>query len=197
MIYLKFRGVIIEIHFLFVAIITLSTLIDETGIALLGLIASLIHECGHIMAFVLLGHKIEKLSFEISGIALKKVCNFVSFKDEIIVTISGCLVNALIFIIGAIACGWNLEKINMFSAVNLVIGTINIFPMSTLDGGRTLELVLGRFCKARTTQRLCFFAELAIMLFFLVLSAATIYLGKINFSFLILTVYLIFMVLTS
>lgn len=140
----------IRIHFLFVACITVFLLTDPTGIAVLGLTASLLHESGHLLAMALMGYRPELISFEINGIRLEKNMVGIPPFQEFLLLISGSLVNGIIALLRIFFTQGNLP---FYSVIHLFIGGLNLLPLSSLDGGKLLMLFLRCFFPSYWQQK--------------------------------------------
>lgn len=128
------KGVKVSFGYLFFAVITAVLLIDKTGICILGLIACLWHEVGHLSAFMLKKAKPLEISFLAGGIRIKPSRELTG-NDKIFVLAAGPLFNLT-------AAGLLADISPVFAAVNIVIGVFNLLPVSPLDGGGILSVYL-------------------------------------------------------
>ena len=127
----------IQIGFLFIASLSLLSLMDKSGSVFLSVVFSLLHELGHITAMALCKEQIDSLTFHPFGISMKlKNSSALSFGEEVFVLLSGCAVN-LIFAV--------LNITPTITYINIGILLFNILPVANLDGGRTIRLFLTRF----------------------------------------------------
>ena len=124
----KISGIDCEITFLFVAILAFVSVADTTANIMFTLLASLIHECGHLAAMIISGNKPQKVIFELGGINIinqSKIC--LSLNKEIIIALSGPLMNLIALVISCfLFTFWNNEKILIFASVNLILMVFNI-----------------------------------------------------------------------
>lgn len=125
----------ININFLFVAMLSLLSLLDKSGCLFLSFLFSLLHEAGHMAAVAACKGEIREISFYPFGIAMKlrKNCCF-SRMQEFFVLFAGCAVNLL-----CAAIFW-FSKPALY--INMGIFLFNILPVGCLDGGRILSLFL-------------------------------------------------------
>lgn len=153
---MKFKafGVECEIKFLFVALIAFVSAVDTTLNILLTLIASLLHECGHLAAMMFMRNPPQKVVFELGGINIinqSKTC--FSLNEEIIIALSGPFINLiLIFLSCFVYTFLKNEKLLTFASVNIILMVFNLLPIKSLDGGRALFFLLAKnydisFCK--------------------------------------------------
>lgn len=142
----KLLGVLIEIRFFFVAVLTYMLFADKNPLVIYGFFSSIIHECSHLLFMYLFNEKPEKIIFTFYGIRIEKRESIYIWK-EVLILLAGPIINILIFIIffplrSDSVCG-------IIAAYNLILGLFNMLPIGGLDGGRILNLVLLRICGAR------------------------------------------------
>lgn len=187
----NFFGIRIHISFFFTFLICLISAFDESRIFLYIFLSVFLHETAHIVTMLLLKEKVKRINFIPGCIQIVKE-NTSSFKEETAVSLSGPLFNLLLF---AVFYGvYHLTKREwalIFSASNLLYGTVNLFPVSGLDGGKAVSLLLENRFGAEKSQR----AVKSITLFtgtaFLFFGAYFFFYGKLNISFAVFGVYLI------
>lgn len=200
MIYFDWKQIRIEFHFLFLGVIALFLLMDRTGVAACGLTASILHETGHLIAFACSGYRPKRLSFELTGICLEKGNQNISYAKEIIILFAGSGMNFLLF---AANVGWAVmnqrgaDGIGIFGVTNLVLGLINLLPVSALDGGKILHICLQQFCSPRVSAKICFWIQLMITLLLTLSAVISVLLGNTNFTVLLFCAYLVAMLLLS
>lgn len=192
MVKFKLLGVMISIDFLFIAVITLFSVLDKTGFSLMGIAVCLMHEMGHIIAFYIIGEKPDELVFEMSGIRLSKSFGNISHSKEFFVLISGSLVNFICFFA---LCG-NLHKginnINIFAVFHLLIGVFNLIPARCFDGGKLTELFLTLFLSQGMSYKISLILDFLSVVLMLVLSVYFTASAKNSLTLIIMTGYLIF-----
>lgn len=162
---LKFRyhDTVIELHFLFVAVVTLCFLLDRSGGAIIALLVAMIHEAGHLIALMMMGYAPRRLSFDLFGVRLEKQTDQISLGKEVIILLAGCGVNLLIFVM-LVHLEGGIQRIGLFAGMNLVIGVLNLFPMRGFDGGQLMELFLLQVCLPHTATRLLRALQVLILL---------------------------------
>ncbi len=137
----------IEVQFLFFATLTLWVLLDPTGVALLGVVASLLHECGHLLLLWQFGCKPRKIAFELGGIAVIKSGYQLPPTREVLVLAAGSLTNFLLALLF-------FSHSPTFAAINLLVGGFNLLPLSMLDGGKLLAILCDRTFSVATALRI-------------------------------------------
>jgi Zn-dependent protease len=164
MIEFRWGNTVVEIHFLFLSLITLCLLVDQSGIALCGLLASLLHEFGHLSAFVLSGYAPRRLSFEIFGIRLEQRTYEMAPLKETFVLLAGSGMNFLCFGLSVLFCG-GISKIGALAGSHFVLGVLNLIPVAGFDGGKLLQLGLEQVLPIPAADRLCESIQMVITIF--------------------------------
>jgi Zn-dependent protease len=136
------KGLKIGMSFSFFAVIALLVSFEGTSYVLLGLIACILHELGHISAMCLYGVSPKEIVFYGAGIKIVPNYNkLLPLRKEIIILLAGSISNFQIF--GALYFFSRGDfHAQLFAAINLIIGIFNLIPFKYFDGGRVLELVL-------------------------------------------------------
>lgn len=193
----KCRGVTVSIGFPFAAAVTLMFLYDTSGTAAISVCAALLHEIGHLLCLFWYGETPQSLKLGLAGMEIVRAKGQkLSFHQEIVVSLAGPLINLALFALLAALSGWSegeRERMMEAAMVNLMLALFNLLPVSTLDGGRALYFFLCRFCTAPAAQRVVTVCSIVCLLpcafigFFLLLQSGY------NFSLLLVTVYLCFL----
>lgn len=191
----KLLGSEIYISFLFVAVISLMLATDKTGLALPTLFAVSLHEIGHLLAMWIVGTPPKSIRLIPASVQITRSISS-RYKNDIIVALSGPLVNFALFLtlyINYLIFG--NEGILYYSLINLIVGLFNLLPVTGLDGGTVLFSVIA---KKRDINR----AMLTLRIISLCLGAVCLFLaitltlrGKLNVSVYIISVYLFLSVL--
>ena len=100
-------------------------------------LAAGIHEAGHL--FVLLFYKtpIYGIRIGILGLVLETDTHRLSYGQELLVILAGPAMNLI-----AVLMGSALQNNSVFVGINMVLFGFNLLPISRLDGGRMLRLIL-------------------------------------------------------
>lgn len=187
-------GIVIKFDFIFFAIITLFTILDKSGVGLLGLLACIMHEIGHIIAFILVGNKPKELAFEGGGMKLVKGDNFLSYHKELIILLSGSLVNFIMFFIFYFSTD-TINNISIFAMVHLVLGIFNLLPINTLDGAKILNIILSKKTNPIFAQKAINSISFIVIVLLVVISVKMCFSNNINIILVFTSVYLILMLL--
>lgn len=136
----------LKFNFSFFAVIAFLIFADTSGMAVLSLTACILHEGGHLLAMALCGIYPDKITFYGGGIAIDKLgMEQISDCRRLFILAAGCMVNFLIS--STYFFDPENEMIQVFSAVNLLIGIFNALPIGYFDGARILEILLVRFMR--------------------------------------------------
>lgn len=158
-----------------------------------------VHECGHLLAGILLGFKPENIILSPLGLSIQ----FKIFEDEynkkiaksnmmevkkILIALAGPMTNLLIILLFGIFRFSNLN-LELIIYSNLIICLFNLIPIYPLDGGRILKsffsLLIGRY-KANNLISVISNVFMIILTFFS--SILVFYLE--NIAIFLITVYL-------
>lgn len=192
---LKIFDIKIKISFLFVAFLSLMLVIDATHKTLLCIFATLLHEFGHMFAILLLHKKIYEIRLNLSSIDIVNKKSNLAFKKEIFITISGSLMNFLAaVVINSVNSTINSGLLRIFFVQNVLIGMFNLLPISTLDGGQLLFLMLEKKFSHKTAYKITQVISCLTLIPIAILSFIIIFNSKYNFSLLFLCIYLIFFI---
>ena len=103
-------------------------------------LAALFHECGHLLAFSLLGLPAPKVVPVARGVRLA-AGRGLSYREELLIALAGPLANGICFLAGLVFGGRN-PALAAFGEVSLMTALCNLAPIETLDGARILTCLL-------------------------------------------------------
>lgn len=129
--------------------------------------SALFHECGHLLAFSLLGLPAPRLVPVARGVRFVAPCTL-SYREELLIAAAGPLANLASFLIG-ITLGHVSPALRAFGDISLLTGLCNLAPMGDLDGERILRCLLA----GRLNSRALYYVGRGITL-------AAIYLGAVG-----------------
>ena len=118
--------------------------LDGTGLVRLSLLCALLHESGHVAVHLVLLHRLPRLKVSPTGICLSMRGVLLPSQKALLLAAAGPLMNLLCC---ASAIFW-MELAGYsyrgywFAAVNLLLGTVNLLPLPSLDGQRIVEALL-------------------------------------------------------
>ena len=124
----------ITVSYLFISIITFMIFIDKSGFILPMMLSVVLHEMAHLLTMSAFGCEPMSVNLIPCSVEIKRdICK--SYKKEILISLSGPFLNIFLFVI--------FLKINLeFSLINLCFGLFTLLPLSILDGGEILKVVL-------------------------------------------------------
>lgn len=178
-----FFGIKIYISFLFLSIITIMIFIDKSGLILPMLLSVFLHEIAHITVMVLLKSKIKEINLIPCSLEIVRDSSQLSIY-EILISISGPLINLIL-------CAVFLKNRPLFAAINFCYGAFNLLPLTTLDGGEILKIILSRrFSEEKISLILkCF--NLTFGLFGLIFGILIFLENQLNLTLIIFSLYII------
>ncbi|HEX3038429.1 MAG TPA: peptidase M50 [Oscillospiraceae bacterium] len=187
----------VEINFLFVAVIAFLLLIDRSALAGLGIVATVVHECGHILCMYYFSVPPVKVKFNPFGIdIIENSGRKRSYGHDALIALAGPGANALVF---AVFLLFNSLLPNTyfysFCIANGAFAAFNLLPIEPLDGGQTLYCVLcskySPATSAKTVEIISFF----ILLPLAVLGFLLLFQSRYNFSLLFVSGYLMLLLI--
>ena len=122
------------------------------------IIAAAIHELGHASTIWLCGGKVNRISFDASGMS---ICGtgIESFCGEIAVLLSGPTAGLLLTVI----CANSESKLlSSVGGISLLLSVYNLLPALPLDGGRVVSCVIGKLSGADIAERVMEFCGIII-----------------------------------
>lgn len=126
-------GIRCRVSLLFPALVTALLLWQPDGLAVSCLLASLVHEGGHLLAMLALGVPPQNCTLGAFGMRMDLENPLVDYKKSIVISIAGPLANGV-----AAAVLLMLDSPDT-AMVHLVLAGLNLLPAATLDGGEILR----------------------------------------------------------
>lgn len=167
MIRFKIFGVNFSISFLYICLVSIFLIYDNSGIVMWSIFSSLFHESFHIIFLYIFSARPKCVCFELSGIKLTK-SRELNFLQDIIVLISGCFGNLILFFI---CCKLNIR---IGAVVNLCLFAFNLLPSITLDGGQILFRIFENFFDFSICLKICFIVSTCMAIFLMVIGTVLI-----------------------
>lgn len=180
------------IDFTFFAVTALFLSFDTTGYGLMSLAACFIHECGHLTAMIIGGTSISKLSFYGGGIKLSS-----AVKPTVFVLAAGSCTNFIVFLILYLSSDGTDLFLVLFAVFNLIIGVFNMFPVGYFDGKFLLETVFIRIFEPVVAIKALYIVQAVVYFLIIGLSVFMFFNGFINFTVVIVLIYLFFIDITD
>lgn len=157
------------------------------------LLSALFHECGHLSAMYFYRVSVKEISFNLGDVSINTDETVYGFRADVVVTLSGVAVNFLLALISGVV--WLLFESSIlldFAVANLCIGFFNILPLSTLDGGNLLLILLQRHFSISTSEKILSVITAVFLAPLLIVGFLMLFAAKNNFSLLFAALYLIY-----
>lgn len=184
------RGLKIDAGFLL--LIALMMLLLDPLVSLSVLIASAVHECGHLLAIRFFGGRIKRLQLGLYGAQVSYDGWSISYVKEAVCAIAGPLVNiALALLLSAAGRAFELSWLYLPAGTCLIIGAFNLLPARVLDGGRAIYMLVCGKRGLESAEKLATILNCATAFVVLCLGAYVAYTTRRNFSMLIIGVWLL------
>lgn len=174
----KLRDISIEVSFWFVAVIALMLTLFPESQAFYCFVFCIIHECGHLIAMLLLKRKVTSINFGYFGIKIFTDRKFLPEMKEAAIASGGPVINLFVAAILFIAGQENL------AIMNLALAFFNLLPVSILDGGHILSALFPESKTVKTLSILC-------SVFLLISGIIIAIYSKKNFTLLIVSLYIL------
>lgn len=148
---------------------------DSVRVLAIYLFSAFLHEMGHLLTAKILKIKVKEIKFGFSGVRIVTDERLTSYKNELLLALSGPLVNILVFcgvLGGFIAIGGGAEKlfeaaeeflvlgewrivgvIGFFALSSLIQALMNLLPVNTFDGGRMLYCAIAENFSEHAAER--------------------------------------------
>lgn len=126
-------GIRCRVSLLFPALVTALLLSQPDGLAVSCLLASLIHEGGHLLAMVAAGVPPRACTLGAFGVRMNIDNQLINYKKNLLISLAGPLANGLAAVILL------LLRVPNTAMVHLVLAVLNLLPAAALDGGEILR----------------------------------------------------------
>lgn len=185
------------IHFSFILLFLVCYFNRNLEILAISYGSIFLHELAHLMAAICIGLKSSHIVLYAFGVNLKlKNTLIYSIADEIILYMSGPLLNAIIAVITIpmLKYGklWNLLYWN-----NLVLFFFNLLPIGPMDGGIILKKLLTRRIGYRSGEKIINTISVILITALLICEIVLIRISSFNFSIVFICVFLIGNIFTN
>lgn len=161
---LDFGKTTLKINVSFAVAVTLTLIIDESGVGAIALLCCIIHEAGHIICLLILGEKPKKIELSFYGIKLERFPMYAQdTAGDLTVYVSGPAAN-LLFSAAVFLLSNFFVTLRIAAIISLCIGIFNLIPCRPLDGGNILYTVLCRNTKHKTADKICLAVTIAVLI---------------------------------
>ena len=121
-----------RISLLFPALVTALLLWQPDGLAVSCLLASFIHEGGHLVAMLALGVPPRHCTLGAFGVRIELDNKLIGYGRNLLISLAGPLANV-------VAAGLLMLERPTSAAVHLALALLNLLPAAALDGGEVLR----------------------------------------------------------
>ena len=187
---IKLFGTEIYISFLFCAVLCFMLVIDRTGLIIPTLFAVFIHESGHLLA--MWAADCQPKAIRLIPTSVQIVRGFSAKKyGEAAIAFCGPAANLVMFsVLFSNYSIFSSEQSFKFSILNLVMAVFNLLPVSGLDGGTLLTILLSRFTDIYKSESIVRIITGIFSFCSLLLGVYLAVSGTVNISVFIVAVYL-------
>lgn len=154
------------------------------------IVVSMLHEIGHIISMLVCKRNISFVKVNAFSVDIVQQDSFLPYSKELFILISGPILNIIFYVIfQAIYSIIRIEILESFAVQNLLIGIMNLLPVSSLDGGQILSIILKKFFDDEKSYRIsCLISVMFIIP--LISLGFYLFLKSFNISIFILMIYL-------
>ena len=182
-----------KIHPLFILYLIFLLIIGQfEGVLVYCLVVSM-HEMAHSFVAKKLGYKLDKMLLMPYGVCLNYKTNCFLPKDEILIAISGPLLN-VVLATATIALWWIFPVTQLYTKVfcyaNISLFVFNLLPCFPLDGGRVLAAIITKKRDRKLAIKITVMFNILVCLIFVISFIFGLFFGVINTNMLIISIFL-------
>ena len=182
MIRLKLREFAVNFDFTFFAVMALFSCLDTGGTGFMSICACALHETGHLLAMKIKGEKASAITFYGGGIKISRERQ----SSSVLVILGGVIVN---FALAAMLLFTKNQYMNIFGAINLIIGLFNLLPISCLDGKQLIDIILLKILSPQKALLCSYTLEIVNSIIAFIAVIVLLWFNAVNFSAVIVFVY--------
>ncbi len=186
----KIFGTYISIDFYFISLCVILIIYSKNDF-IISFILSSLHEIGHILFMRLYKIPIKEVNITPSSVDIVQETSSLNYKKELYILLAGPIMNLLLFLIFfGIYLYSNVMIFKNIYLQSLLIGFINLIPISTLDGGRIFQIFLKRHFDIREADRISFIVSIIFIIPLMISGFLILIRSNFNISVLLLSLYL-------
>ncbi len=182
-----------KIHPLFILYLIFLLIIGQFEGVLVYCLVVTMHEMAHSFVAKKLGYKLDKMLLMPYGVCLNYKTNCFLPKDEILIAISGPLLN-VILATATIALWWIFPVTQLYTKVfcyaNISLFVFNLLPCFPLDGGRVLAAIITKKRDRKLAIKITVMFNILVCLIFVISFIFGLFFGVINTNMLIISIFL-------
>lgn len=163
-------------------------LLDLSPFVFLILASAIIHECGHLIAMLICGVKMERITVYPFGLDIRTLSQAKSYTQEMFIKSAGVLVN----ITAILLCIPFTENvyISFFTVSNIMLAGLNLMPITSLDGGGVLECLLLMHLDPMNVTKIMKAVSFVFIVILWIFAMYFLFYTNYNFSLFVMCVYL-------
>ena len=197
MIRFKVFGTYMSLDFYFISLCVILIIYSKIDF-MISFILSALHEIGHIFFIIMYRIPIKEINITPYSVDIIQETSSLSYKKEFSILLAGPLMNFLLFMIFFFIylCS-NLIIFKDIYLQSLLIGLINLIPISTLDGGRILQIFLKKRFGVREADKISFIVSIIFIISLMISGFLVLIRSNFNISILFLSLYLCYFLISQ
>lgn len=148
MLEIRFENSTLCISVLFLVGVVAMLTLDGSGVGVLCLLFSCLHECGHLCAFAALHSIPSRIVIGLGGMRIEHTAVNLTYRQNLIVSLAGPAVNVVVALVCVAARQWTAMW------VSALLGAMQLLPIRSLDGGQALLCLLSLRCSHERAGRI-------------------------------------------
>ncbi len=162
------------------------------------LLSSVIHEAGHLLFICRFVGKPDSIIINPGEIKINSNLSGVSYTQDIIITLAGVAFNFFTSVLSYLLyLMFSAELFFDFALCNVCIGTFNLLPVKTFDGGQLLYNFLLRKLSAGTSDKIINIITMLIVIPLATVAFYVLLTSKFNYTLLIVAIYAISIIISK
>lgn len=160
--------------------------LDDQGVFLWAVLASALHELGHLAAIYGLGGRVARLRLSVAGAEMTlSSSRTLGPGAQFLAAISGPVTNLAVASLSSGLGGRLGEGAYLFAGLNLGLAAFNLLPVEQLDGGQLLYLAAALFLPPCAAERVTRVVSVLTAALLLVGGTALLWVTGANFTLLV------------
>lgn len=193
----QLKGCTFQVSFSFLVVVALFLLLDRTSAAVYGILASVLHELGHVVMMFWKHAAPKTVVFAPFRVDILDHCRQRhSYRTDVAILLAGPCTNFVCF--GFTQLCYSLlgvDRFLLFGYISLLVGVFNILPVGPLDGGQVLFALLAPKLGVKKAGILVQVVSFVVLLPVAFVGFVLLLDSRYNFSLLFLSCYLMLVLL--
>lgn len=175
----------------FILVLSLFYFLDESGVFACMLIASAVHELGHLAGIALAGSKATCIKLELTGAIITYDSSRVSYFGDAFIAAMGPFFGIILSLFSSVFAGYD-ESSLVLSGVSFCLNGLNLLPAHGLDGGVIIYALLSELKNETLADRVLCATTCLTVFVLLVLGCYILIITRTNFTFLLVGAWILF-----